>query len=592
MIVLAVVIALAFAGMAAPAKGAPAAAAPPRCAPGGPPVVMTGSVTPQDAKTYRDLPFEVVAGTTRVEVGYEWADVLPVPDIPVVSDVLGTVLDLGLWDEGGLGSPEGFRGWSGSRQGNTGKGQPPIWVQADTAERGYRPDPVEPGTWHVDLGIAYVAPTGASYTVTVRCRGTEVGLPFVSQPVDAGHVARAEPGWYDGDLHLHAYHSNAQALAGPEMADAARAAGLDFVPVTEYVTNQHWRELGPVQAANPDLVIWPGREVITYFGHSIVLGETPHVIDYRHGAPGVTLREIQTASVADGALYGIAHPTFFPAPLSSFCRGCEFTLGDHIDWGEVTTLEVNTGPILVDNTRLGGPSLGVKIQNPFVLTALDLWQRLLREGHKITAVSGSDERLGPGYGTTVTAVYAEELSRQGLAAGLRAGHAYVRTRGAFDSPTVEVVASTADGQRGIVGDTLHADDATLDVHVRGADGQLLFVSKDGFPAGVVPIVGDDFRTTVAATRDPGSGPLGTFWRIDTADLQSLTTIGNPVFLQSGPPPADPPPAADKGDGGRRIPVTGAPAAPVGALLVVLLGALAAVSALGRLRTQYGPRHGR
>jgi hypothetical protein len=348
-----------------------------------------------------------------------------------------------------------------------------------------------------------------------------------------------------------------------------------------------------VQEANPDLVIWPGREVITYFGHAIVLGETPNAVDWRHGAPGVSLRDIEDASVADGALFGVAHPTIFPTPVfASFCRGCELTIGDTLDWDEVTTLEVLTSSILVDDSELGGPGLGVQVQQPFVLTALELWQRLLREGHKITAVSGSDDKLGPDYGTSVTAVYAEQLSQEGLAAGLRAGHAYVRTRGAFDSPTVEVAASTADGQHGIVGDTLHADAATLDVHVRGGDGQLLFVSKDGLPAGVVPIVGDDFRTSIAATRDAGSGPLGTFWRVDTADLQSLTTIGNPVFLQGGPPPADPPPAAAQGDGGRSIPVTGAPAAPVAALLVGLLGSLAAIRALGRLRTQYGPRHGR
>ena len=73
--------------------------------------------------------------------------------------------------------------------------------------------------------------------------------------------------------------------------------------------------------------------------------------------------------------------------------------------------------------------------------------------------------------------------------------------------------------------------ATLTVRVRGADGQLLLVSKDGLPAGIVPILGDDFTHTFAATRDPVSGPLGTFWRVDTFDLQSLTTIGNPVFLQ-------------------------------------------------------------
>ena len=53
----------------------------------------------------------------------------------------------------------------------------------------------------------------------------------------------------------------------------------------------------------------------------------------------------------------------------------------------------------MDDSELGGPGLGVQIQNPFMLTAVELWQRLLREGHKITAVSGSDDKLGPDYGT-------------------------------------------------------------------------------------------------------------------------------------------------------------------------------------------------
>ncbi len=554
----------------------------PACAPGGPSVVHTGSVTARDAKTYRTLPFEVAPGTTRVEVGYEWTDVLALPPNPL-SAPLQTVLDLGLWDEGGVGAVEGFRGWSGSRQGKTATGQPPIWVQADTAERGYRPDPVQPGTWHVDLGIAAVAPTGATYQVTVRCLAPVVGPPFESHPVDATHVARAEPGWYTGDLHLHAYHSHPRGPAGPEMVAHARAAGLDFVPVTEYVTNQHQRELGPVQEANPDLLVWPGREVITYFGHAIVLGETPHSVDWRHGAPGVTLGEIQADSVADGALFGVAHPTLFPTPLfASFCRGCEFTLGDQIDWDAVTTLEVITGPTMVSGADIGLPELGGEVQNPFILTAVDLWQRLLRDGHRITAVSGSDDKLGPGYGSAVTAVYAEELSRPALTAALRAGHAYVRARGAHDSPTVDLVATAADGQPAMVGDTLHAAAATVTVHVRGAAGQALHVSKDGLPAAIVPIPSDDFTHTFLATRDAGSGPLGTFWRVDTFDLESVTTIGNPVFLVPGEPaPAatalSPPPTV----GGGRLPATGGvPAWPIAA---ALLAGAAATGLLARRR---------
>ena len=568
------------------APGTAAAQAAPACAPDGPPVVMTGTVQPADAKTYRDLPFEVLPGTTRVEVGYSWADVVPLPPVPVVSGLVQTVFDLGLWDEGGVGTPDGFRGWSGSRQGKTATGQDPIWVQADAAERGYRPDPVLPGTWNVDLGVAAVAPGGATYAVTVRCLATQVGEPFVAHLVDPTHVADPEPGWYLGDFHMHAFHSNSRGPDGEELADFARAAGLDFLPITEYVTDQHHRELGPVQEANPDLVIWPSREVITYFGHATVFGETPSVVDWRHGAPGVSLGRIQAESVADGALFGVAHPTIFPtAVFASFCRGCEFTLGGAIDWDAVDTMEVSTGATMVDDTSLGGPGLGVQIQNPFILTAVELWQRLLREGHKITAVSGSDDKLGPDYGTTATAVYASELSRPALAEAVRAGHAYVRTLGAAGSPTLEMTAVTADDQRGMFGDVLYADSAAVTVRVRGGAGQLLHVSSDGLPAGIVPISSDDFTHTFVATRSPLSGPLGTFWRVDTFDLSSVTTIGNPVFLADPArrPAAATPAAASttttrRGHDGRHLPVTGdgVPPAVVSGLLAVL-----AIAALAR-----------
>jgi hypothetical protein len=105
---------------------------------------------------------------------------------------------------------------------------------------------------------------------------------------------------------------------------------------------------------------------------------------------------------------------------------------------------------------------------------------------------------------------------------------------------VEVSATTADGQAGIVGDTLYADHATMTVHVRGAAGQVLAITRDGLPAGLVPITGDDETHTFSTDRVPTSGPLGTFWRVDTLDLQSLTTIGNPVFLRD--PAARPAPA--------------------------------------------------
>lgn len=160
---------------------------------------------------------------------------------------------------------------------------------------------------------------------------------------------------------------------------------------------------------------------------------------------------------------------------------------------------------------------------------------------------------------------------------MRAGHAYVRTRGAHNSPTVEVVATAPNGERGIVGDTLHTDLASLDVRVRGADGQMLIVTRDGEPAQVIPIAGTDFRTTITATRDASSGPLGTFWRIDTRDAQAYTTIGNPVFLTAAIPQA--PPTTPSGPAPEptrdRLPVTGGIRAPVAWGLLVAAVAAAA-----------------
>jgi hypothetical protein len=385
----------------------------------------------------------------------------------------------------------------------------------------------------VDLGIAAVGAAGANWNVVARCRSTPAGKPFVARPVDPEHVARRRPGWYHADFHMHGPHSNPEAPGWGRFVRYARAAGLDVLPVTEYVTDQHQRELGPVQRANPDLLIWPGREIVTYFGHASAIGETPSVVDWRHGAPGVRLRAIQRRTRADGALFQVNHPTFFPrAIFGDLCRGCAFELGDAIDWDAVDTLEILTGPAVVDPSKLGLPGPPGAIQNPFMTTAIALWDRLLQHGHRITAVSGSDDKLGPGLGSSATAIHATELSRRALKRGVRAGHAYVRTRGVHGSPSLALHAVAPNGRRGIFGDTFRARTVQVTVRVRRAEGQMLTVVRDGVPVATTPIVSDDFTHRFTARPAPGSGPLGTAWRVQTADAVALTTVGNPVFLRA------------------------------------------------------------
>lgn len=516
-----------------------AQAAPAVCGPATPPVQFSGTATPDDVGTYRELPFEVLAGTTRVEATYDWTDAA----IPLPSGLNGNVFDLGLWDGdgGGIGNAAAFRGWSGSRAGRQGD-QPPVFVQQDVAQRGYQPAVITPGVWNADLGIAAIDPLGTSdWEVTVTCSAPAVGAPFVPDPVDPTTVADAAPGWYRGDFHMHGFHSNLRAPDWQAMVDEARAVGLDFLPITDYVTGQHWDELGLIQRANPDLLIIPGREIITYFGHANAIGETRSVFDYRHGHDGVSLADIEAKTVADGALFQVNHPTFFPGPVfANFCRGCEFRLGGVIDWSNVDTLEVLTGPAQVSPTEVGLPDVGgLSIVNPFELTAINLWHQRLNAGDKITAVSGSDSKgVEPEarrrWGTSTTAVYSQSLSRPDLFAAIRAGHAYVQTLGATASPRIEFSGTTADGQSGILGDTLYADTATLTITVRGGVGQVLLPSVDGLPLGVpVPITSDPFTHTLTANRLPTSGPLGTFWRFDIVDVTEsalLTVIANPIFL--------------------------------------------------------------
>lgn len=568
------------------------------------PLSITGTATGDDEKTYRMHPFVVPVGTTRIEVSYVWANQQP---LPPPSPVDTSVVDLGLWDADGYRSPDGFRGWSGSREGRIDQGDDPVFVQPDVAARGYTPGSIEPGTWFVETGFATVHTSGLAYEVIVACTSPITGPAFVPDPVDSAHVADPEPGWFHADFHMHGRHSNGEAPEWDDgdrsdldsFIDHARDAGLDVLPITDYVTDQHWRELGPVQRANPDLLVLPSREIITYFGHATVFGETPSNIDYRHGFEDVSLADIQADAVADGALFGLAHPSTAPPPLGDFCRGCYFELGDVIDWSQVTTIEVLTDQRLVDDSYGGGPGVTPEIENPFITTAVDLWHQQLLAGNRLTAVSGSDDKLGPDLGSSATAVFAAELSRAGIFEGLRASRAIVKLKGVADSPTVEVLATSADDVVGTVGDGFTADQVELFVRLGNADGQLIELVQDGVVVEVVPITGDDFELSRTLDVGPLAGPLGSFWRFDVRDPGdgARTIIANPVFVgapedtagasagsDGGGADPDPDPAPD--DPGQRDPDDGSGAPlPVtgGGVAALALGGLAAAWALDRGR---------
>ncbi|TDC53654.1 PHP domain-containing protein [Actinomadura sp. KC345] len=226
----------------------------------------------------RELPFEVPPGTASatVELSYE-----------------GGVIDLGCH------GPHGFRGWSGGARSH-------YTVGADWATPGYLPGELEPGTWHVWLGLHRIPPEGVPYEVTVTTSGTpasppdETPPPRPERPPRRDLPAPAGMRWLAGDLHSHTVHSDGT-LTVHELACLAASRGLDFLAVTDHNTVSHHPEL-PAAGAHAGVALLPGQEVTTDLGHANVFGDTGWVDFRRPSADWAAFAD------ARGGLMSINHP--------------------------------------------------------------------------------------------------------------------------------------------------------------------------------------------------------------------------------------------------------------------------------------------
>ncbi len=267
-------------------------------------------------------------------------------------------------------------------------------------------------------------------------------------------------------------------------------------------------------------------------------GPTPSTAEYRVGHDGIAMADIQAAVVADGALFGVAHPTAYPVEeWGHFCRGCEYRLWDQTDLTAVSTMEVVTVGAVIG----GHP-------NPFVRTAIERWEALLAAGHRICAVAGSDDKLGGGYGGATTVIGSDRLDVAALRAALIAGRAYVKARGAHASPDLALTARPAvdasvagaplddDAHSVSFGGTIAAEAAEVTVDVSGATGQTLVLRANGSDVVAVPITSDDWRHGFVADRRSGEGPAGTFWTVEIHDDLALSALANPVFVTGAPDP--------------------------------------------------------
>ncbi|MFD1660840.1 CehA/McbA family metallohydrolase [Streptomyces caeni] len=444
------------------------------------------------------LPVEVPEGVREIRVAYTYDK----PSVPAGTP--GNALDIGIFDERGteLGG-EGFRGWSGGAR-------PEFFVRADDATPGYIPGPVGPGTWYVALGPYTVAPQGLAYEVTVTLAYGDPGeTPApVYPPSRAKGRGRA---WYRGDCHLHSWYSDGRRTPA-EIAALARAAGLDFINTSEHNTHSshpHWAD-----QAGDDLLIMLGEEVTTRNGHVVALGTDPGTfVDWRYRARdnrfGRFARRIHRA----GGLVVPAHP-------HATCVGYGWKFG----FNDADAVEVWNGPYTPDDE-----------------VALAEWDNTLvasvRDGRArwLPAMGNSDAHRDPdAVGTPQTVVLADDLTREAVQEGIRAGRSYVA-----ESKNVSL-AFTASGGRGEhagIGERLRVDrDTPVTVRLRA----------QGAPRCTIRLVTDQ---GVLFTSDPlpVSGAGTAEWHTTPAyaayvraELRHETAVGplpgalaaftNPIFL--------------------------------------------------------------
>jgi hypothetical protein len=471
-------------------------------------VVLTGQLTRADHETYVELPFVVPPGVERltVEFGYDTRD-------------QRTTIDLGLFD------PERFRGWSGGDKLT-------FTVGMLDATPSYLPGPIVPGRWILLLGVPNIRPgVTCRYQARIRFgRGEATAVSaFSAQPLEVG------PRWYRGDLHMHTCHSDGSVATqagdkrspGPvyRTVEAAAARGVDFIAVTDHNAVSHHHSLRELQPAFDKLLLIPGVEITTFRGHAGVLGAIGFVefrLTSRH-LP--TVAQLQDAVARQHGLFVINHPCL---PSNEHCMGCGWT-AEGTDYGRIDAVEVvNGGAVRAQGGKAEGRFSGL----PF-------WQARLNEGHRITAVGGSDNHKPdehatdfPAVASPTTCVFAENLSERAILDAIRAGRVFIDVEGGVGR-TLDVTAVCED-ETAAMGQWLAAPagaEVGVTVRVQGAAGAWLDVVIDGRRQAALPgatLDGDDAVLTFPLTSDGARHWIRA--DIRSPDDDRLLLIGNPIYL--------------------------------------------------------------
>ncbi|MDR6549171.1 CehA/McbA family metallohydrolase [Paenibacillus qinlingensis] len=351
-------------------------------------MTITREIAHAEQSAYIEVPFEMPEHVEELVVTYT---------IESHSEQRA-VIDLGLRDS------KRVRGWSGGARKQ-------FQVGLEKATPGYTSGDLTPGDWAV-LHNAYKVPSeGCSVHVTIE---------FLYKT----------PRWLKGDLHTHSVNSDGTYTI-EENAAIMEELGCDFIAMTDHnAVSQNM-----TYPRNTNVLMIPGMEFTTNFGHSNFLGVADPILDFRVKEQGDVEAKIAEAR-ANGAKIVINHP---------HCEFCPWEWDFNVDHDWV---EVWNGPFADRNAR-----------------AVQWWHDQLVSGRRLVAVGGSDTHRPDPYvkhAMPCTWVYASEKTVDGILRAIDLGHVCITY--APQGPFVELNCGTY-----MVGDVVPAGESINEVAFQAED---------------------------------------------------------------------------------------------------------------------------
>jgi hypothetical protein len=485
-----------------------------------PDLVLDGTVEGKQNHTHFEIPFTVPANVHRVSV-----------DLSYTGKEQKTALNLGVAD------PVRFRGTSGGNKSH-------FTISETDSTPSYLPGAILPGTWNLLISVPNIRATEISkYHVEIRFNNPAEEYGFTLHPLAEGKR------WYHGDLHMHTAHSDGSCLsqAGKSVpcplfftVQTAASRGLDFIAITEHNTDSHYDDERELQPYFDKLLLIPGREMTTFWGHFNIYGVTQFV-DYRavnpedkSSSPETKLDGKLDAKLDINAILrdvrakgGIASINHADSPGGEICMGCAWEPPANLDMSLFTAVEVING-------------------GRVFLSSADVWDNAIGKGATLTAIGGSDNHNAPSeaghpgaIGWPTTVVEADNLSVPAILDGIRHGRVFIDLTASHNKVVDLAAHDQATGAQAIMGGTLMAnagDTLAFDTHILGCSRSHIHFFLDGRESAAIPTL----DTHIDAE---GNGETLSFqWKTDShphwirAEVRdsngSLMLVSNPIYIHA------------------------------------------------------------